>query len=66
MKTLRALERVNNVGQVGPRSVLYLLYLKHDQMIDRVVIITKTVFIYLTIMGAAMLDTLHLSTRRRS
>ena len=31
--SLRA-ERVNNVGQVSLRFVLYLLYIKHDQMIN--------------------------------
>ena len=44
MKTSRALardfslraERVNNVGRVAPRFVLFLLYLKHDQKIDRI------------------------------
>ena len=44
MKTSRALardfspraERVNNYGRVAPRFVLFLLYLKHDQKIDRI------------------------------
>ena len=43
--SLRA-EGMNNEGRVALRSVLYLLYHKYDQMIDRVVIIRKTVFIY--------------------
>ena len=29
-------ERWNNVGRVGPRYVLFFLYIKHDQMIDKV------------------------------
>ena len=33
--SLRA-ERWNNEGRVTPRFVLYLLYLKHDQKIDRI------------------------------
>ena len=52
-------ERWNNYGLVTPRSVLFLLYLKQDQMIDRIVK-TTSVFIYLTIMGAAMLNMFHL------
>ena len=48
--------RWNNVGRVGPRSVLFLLYLKQDQMINLLKKTTMTVFIYLTIMGGAMLN----------
>ena len=44
MKTSRAVARdfslcaegVNNEGRVSLRSVLYLLYLKHDQKIDHI------------------------------
>ena len=42
--------------RVIPRSVLYLLYLEQDQMIDRIVKTTTSVFIYLTTMGADMLN----------
>ena len=35
-------ERWNNEGRVGPRSVLYLLYLKQDQNIRMIVIITTS------------------------
>ena len=66
MKTSRALardfslcaERVNSVSRVGPRSVLYLLYLKHDQMIDKVVKTTTSFFIQSVIHPPGALFTL--------
>ena len=39
--SLRA-EGLNNEGQVSLRSVLYLLYLKQDQHISMIVIITTS------------------------
>ena len=56
-------ERWTNDSLVPPRSDLYLLYIKHDQMIDRIVKITTTVFIYLTSVGAAMLNMIDRSER---
>ena len=51
-ETYHCAARWNNDGRVPPRFVLFLLYIKHDQMIARIVKTTKTVFIYITIVGA--------------
>ena len=50
---------LNNEGRVSLRSVLYLSYLKQDQMINRIVKTTPSFFIYLAIVdGARALFTL--------